>query len=109
MTNPKHEDVGLYEMTKKLLNKDELDNIFKNDYKKMTELPKTRKIKNPGKSIKIATKDSLFSDKFGKTELIENALMEKGRGIELKQLVRGEAIIQVAAASILASGFFSVP
>ena len=50
--------------------------------------------------------DIAISDKFGKTELIENALMEKGRTVELHQMVRGEAIIQVAAASILARAEF---
>lgn len=50
--------------------------------------------------------DLAISDKFGKTELIENALMEKGRGVKLHQLVRGESIIQVAAASILARAEF---
>ncbi len=47
-----------------------------------------------------------ISDKFGKTEFIERALMEKGRKINLEQIVRGEAIIQVAAASILARAGF---
>ena len=50
--------------------------------------------------------DLAISDKFGKTELIEDALMEKGREVELKQMVRGESIIQVAAASILARAEF---
>lgn len=50
--------------------------------------------------------DLAISDKFGKTELIENALMKKGREIEIEQLVRGESIIQVAAASIIARASF---
>ena len=43
-----------------------------------------------------------LSDKFGKEELIKNALMEKGRTIKLEQKVRGEEDIAVAAASVLA-------
>ncbi len=50
--------------------------------------------------------DVAISDKFGKTELIENALMTKGRQIEIQQLVRGESIVQVAAASIIARAAF---
>lgn len=50
--------------------------------------------------------EKAVSDKFGKTELIENALMKKGREIELEQIVRGESITQVAAASILARAEF---
>ncbi len=47
-----------------------------------------------------------ISDKFGKTDYIEHALMEKGKQIKLKQEVRAEAIAQVAAASILARAGF---
>jgi len=46
------------------------------------------------------------SDKFGRSDRIEKALMEKGRTIELVQKVRGESIIQVAAASIVARARF---
>lgn len=46
--------------------------------------------------------DQAVSDKFGKTELIEDALRKRNCTVSLKQLVRGEAIIQVAAASIIA-------
>lgn len=46
--------------------------------------------------------DLAISDKFGKPERIQDALTAKGRTIELKQIVRGESILQVAAASILA-------
>ncbi len=46
------------------------------------------------------------SDKFGRSDRIESALMEKGRTIELIQKVRGESIIQVAAASIVARARF---
>ena len=41
------------------------------------------------------------SDKFGKTELLEEALHAQGVRIKLEQLVRGEDILQVAAASIV--------
>jgi ribonuclease HIII len=47
-----------------------------------------------------------ISDKFGKTELIEQALHRLGVTIKLQQLVRGEAVPQVAAASILARAAF---
>ncbi len=50
--------------------------------------------------------DLAISDKFGKTELIERALHEKNCRIELKQIVRGESIPQVAAASIIARARF---
>lgn len=50
--------------------------------------------------------DLAISDKFGKPELIENSLFENGRKIQLQQLVRGESILQVAAASILARAGF---
>ena len=46
--------------------------------------------------------DMAVSDKFGKTELIENALVKISCDIKLHQMVRGERIIQVAAASIIA-------
>lgn len=46
--------------------------------------------------------DLAISDKFGKSERIQDALSARGRTIELKQIVRGESILQVAAASILA-------
>ncbi len=56
-------------MSKKLLYKEELDNIFKNDGVKPTVIPKTKKIKkSQDKNIKVANtnKDSLFSEKFSK-------------------------------------------
>jgi ribonuclease HIII len=56
--------------------------------------------------LEKTTAEKAISDKFGKPELIERALMEKGRQIELIQQVRGEEIIQVAAASILARAEF---
>ena len=42
------------------------------------------------------------------SELVEAALGARGSEIELKQIVRGEAVIQVAAASILARARFIV-
>ncbi len=50
--------------------------------------------------------EKAVSDKFGKTDLIEAALMKQGRKINLEQIVRAEAIPQVAAASILARAEF---
>lgn len=50
--------------------------------------------------------DLAISDKFGKTELIEKELALLGCEIQLRQEVRGEAIPQVAAASILARARF---
>ena len=47
-----------------------------------------------------------ISDKFGDASLIERALLEKGKTIELQQIVRGESIVQVAAASIIARAAF---
>lgn len=50
--------------------------------------------------------DRAISDKFGKPELIESAVGRKGIEIEITQIVRGEQIIQVAAASIVARAAF---
>lgn len=50
--------------------------------------------------------DLAVSDKFGKPELTEDALRNKGGKVELQQIVRGESIVQVAAASILARARF---
>jgi len=50
--------------------------------------------------------DKIVVDQFGKPELIENALNAKRDNIELKQQFRGEEVIQVAAASILARAAF---
>ncbi|MDD3153898.1 MAG: ribonuclease HIII [Victivallaceae bacterium] len=47
-----------------------------------------------------------LSDKFGAEHLIRNALMSRGRSIELEQRVRGESDVAVAAASILARDQF---
>jgi len=47
-----------------------------------------------------------LSDQFGNPELIQNALMEKGRKINLEQRHRAEENIVVAAASILARNEF---
>ena len=50
--------------------------------------------------------DLAISDKFGKPELIERELTLRKQTIELHQIVRGENIVQVAAASILARAAF---
>ncbi len=50
--------------------------------------------------------DLAISDKFGKSALVKGALARRKESIELRQLVRGERIIQVAAASILARAAF---
>lgn len=47
-----------------------------------------------------------ISDKFGNDHFIQDALMKKGRGIRLDQMVRGESDIAVAAASVLARAAF---
>lgn len=47
-----------------------------------------------------------LADKFGDESLIKNALMSKGRNIVLNQMVRAEADIAVAAASVLARAEF---
>ena len=47
-----------------------------------------------------------ISDKFGKPELIESELARRKQTIELRQIERGESIVQVAAASILARAAF---
>lgn len=55
---------------------------------------------------KINPANRAISDKFGKSELIENALLKRDCNIDLIQMVRGEAVIQVAAASIIARAGF---
>ena len=50
--------------------------------------------------------DYALADQFGDRNFIINALMEKGRGIEVKQEVRAESDMGVAAASILARAEF---
>ena len=50
--------------------------------------------------------DLAISDKFGKPELIERELGKTASTIELRQIVRGETIAQVAAASIIARAGF---
>ncbi len=50
--------------------------------------------------------DSAVSDKFGKTELVLDALSDREQHIDLKQIVRGERVVQVAAASIIARARF---
>jgi ribonuclease HIII len=50
--------------------------------------------------------DLAISDQFGKAELLEQALFRRRCRIELQQMVRGEVVPQVAAASILARAEF---
>ncbi len=47
-----------------------------------------------------------LADKFGDESLIKNALMQKGQNITLHQMVRAEADIAVACASVLARAEF---
>ncbi|UCC44673.1 MAG: ribonuclease HIII [Candidatus Zixiibacteriota bacterium] len=54
------------------------------------------------RTLQNSSADLAISDKFGKSKLVEDALRGKGVNIPLKQIVRGEAVPQVAAASILA-------
>lgn len=54
-----------------------------------------------GRSVDLA-----ISDKFGKTERLETALARVDCHLPLKQMVRGEAVPQVAAASIMARAEF---
>ncbi|MEW5993534.1 MAG: ribonuclease HIII [Candidatus Zixiibacteriota bacterium] len=56
--------------------------------------------------LKKSPADMAISDKFGKPELVEDALQKLDVSITLEQVVRGEAILQVAAASILARAAF---
>jgi ribonuclease HIII len=57
-------------------------------------------------ALKQSGAELAVSDKFGKPELIERALGRRRQHIALKQIVRGERIPQVAAASILARARF---
>jgi len=50
--------------------------------------------------------ENALSDKFGNESLIKNALLKKGRSINLEQRVRAESDLAVAAASILARNEF---
>ena len=52
------------------------------------------------------TADIVISDKFGKAELVNKALLDKDVTVPLMQLTKGERIIQVAAASIIARAVF---
>ncbi|MDD4504081.1 MAG: ribonuclease HIII [Clostridiaceae bacterium] len=52
--------------------------------------------------LELVECNNVLSDQFGSPELIKNALMEKGRKVELEQRPRAEENVVVAAASILA-------
>ena len=56
--------------------------------------------------LKVEEADLAISDKFGKSHLIEEELLKRKVDIPLHQIVRGEKIPQVAAASILARAAF---
>lgn len=47
-----------------------------------------------------------ISDQFGSKELVQRALLDKGRAVKLEQMHRAEADVAVAAASILARAEF---
>jgi ribonuclease HIII len=47
-----------------------------------------------------------ISDQFGDERYIKNALMEKGKKVDLKQIVQGERDLAVASASIIARAEF---
>lgn len=50
--------------------------------------------------------DKAISDKFGKTKLIVDELKKRSQTIKLETKVRGESVLQVAAASIIARAAF---
>ncbi|MEE8576959.1 MAG: ribonuclease HIII [candidate division Zixibacteria bacterium] len=50
--------------------------------------------------------DRVITDKFANSKVLESALMEKSQALEVRQMVRGEVIPQVAAASIIARAAF---
>ena len=56
--------------------------------------------------LELVDCDHALSDQFGRPELIQNALMAKGRQIHLEQRTKAEENIAVAAASILARNEF---
>lgn len=56
--------------------------------------------------LEQAEADLAVSDKFGKDERLLTALEEIGCRLKVKQMVRGEAVPQVAAASIIARAEF---
>ncbi len=59
---------------------------------------------DPQKTGKVCTR--AISDQFGNKRIIERALMERGKGIELEQRHRAEEDLAVAAASIIARAEF---
>lgn len=56
--------------------------------------------------LEKAPADLIVTDQFGDPSLVENALLEKGRQVTLKQMHQGERDIVVAAASIMARSEF---
>lgn len=53
-----------------------------------------------------AAADYVISDKFADEELLKKALLDKGKTVEIRQIVRAESDMAVAAASILARAEF---
>ncbi len=80
----------------------ELYNSFKN-LNKLLAWGHARAIENV---LNIQNCESALSDKFGDESLIKNALLQKGRNINLEQRVKGESYIGVAAASVIARAEF---
>lgn len=80
----------------------ELYNSFKN-LNKLLAWGHARAIENV---LNIQDCECALSDKFGDESLIRNALLQKGRSVNLEQRVKGESYIGVAAASVIARAEF---
>ena len=80
----------------------ELYNKFKN-LNKLLAWGHARAIEN---ILEKSPCEYALADKFGDESLIKNALMQKGRSIILNQMVRAEADIAVACASVIARAEF---
>ena len=80
----------------------ELYNKFKN-LNKLLAWGHARAIEN---ILEKSPCEYALADKFGDESLIKNALMQKGRSIILNQMVRAEADIAVACASVIARSEF---
>ena len=80
----------------------ELYNKFKN-LNKLLAWGHARAIEN---ILEKSPCEYALADKFGDESLIQNALMQKGKSITLKQMVRAEADIAVACASVIARAEF---
>jgi len=80
----------------------ELYNKFKN-LNKLLAWGHARAIEN---ILEKSPCEYALADKFGDESLIQNALINKGKKVKLTQMVRAEADIAVAAASVLARAEF---